>query len=172
MSIQSVIFYAFEVIAALSAVLILFTRNVFYGTLLLITCLLSIAGLYIFFNAEFLAVAQILIYAGGVLVLIIFGVMLTSKFSGKSLMVTNKHWVPGILVGTFFFGLLIKLFGDTSFHVDSTVQAESTSTSINQIGILLMSDYVLPFEVAGILLLVALIGSAVVVSSFNSIKKS
>jgi NADH:ubiquinone oxidoreductase subunit 6 (subunit J) len=171
MKAHSVIFYAFEVTAALSAILILFTRNVFYGTLLLITCLLSIAGLFILLNAEFLAVAQILIYAGGVLVLIIFGVMLTSKFAGKSLMVTNKHWLPGIFAGIFFFGLLTKLYGDTSFQVDSSVPPESTHTAINQIGILLMSDYVLPFEVAGIVLLVALIGSAVVVSSFNSIKK-
>ena len=172
MNVQSVIFYAFEVIAALSVILILFTRNVFYGTLLLITCLLSIAGLYIFLNAEFLAVAQILIYAGGVLVLIIFGVMLTSKFAGKSLMVANKHWLPGIFVGIFFFSLLTKFFGETPFHVDSSVPPESTYTSINQIGILLMSDYVLPFEVAGIVLLVALIGSAVVVSSFNITKKT
>lgn len=172
MNVQSVIFYAFEAIAALTAILILFTRNVFYGTLLLITCLLSIAGLFIFLNAEFLAVAQILIYAGGVLVLIIFGVMLTSRFSGKSLIVTNKHWIPGIFGGIFFLGILTKLFGDTSFHVDSSVPQESTYTSINRIGILLMSDYVLPFEIAGIMLLVALIGSAVVVSSFNLTKKT
>jgi NADH-quinone oxidoreductase subunit J len=171
MNVNTILFYGFEVLAALSAIAILFIRNVFYGTLLLIVSLLSIAGIYIFLNAEFIAVTQILIYAGGILVLIIFGVMLTSKFSGKPLVVKNKHWLPGVVVGTFFFTLLTKLFSETHFYENAQPHSESTYTPINQIGILVMSDYVLPFEVAGILLLVALIGAAVIASSFNSIKK-
>ncbi len=171
MNVNTILFYGFEVIAALSAIALLFMRNVFYGTLLLIVCLLSIAGVYIFLNAEFIAVTQILIYAGGILVLIIFGVMLTSKFSGKPLVVENKHWLPGIVVGFFFFALLAKLFSETHFYTSDQLSKESTYTPINQMGILLMSDYVLPFEVAGLLLLVALISAAVIASSFNSIKK-
>jgi NADH:ubiquinone oxidoreductase subunit 6 (subunit J) len=171
MNVNTILFYGFEVLAALSAITLLFIRNVFYGTLLLIVCLLSIAGVYIFLNAEFIAVTQILIYAGGILVLIIFGVMLTSKFSGKPLVVENKHWLPGIVVGFFFFALLSKLFSETHFYSNDQLQQESTFTPINKIGVLLMSDYVLPFEVAGLLLLVALISAAVIASSFNSIKK-
>lgn len=171
MNVTTLLFYEFEALAALSAIALLFMRNVFHGTLLLIVCLLSIAGVYIFLNAEFIAVTQILIYAGGILVLIIFGVMLTSKFSGKPLVVKNKHWLPGIVVGFFFFTLLAKLFSETKFYTNDQLQQESTFTPINQMGILLMSDYVLPFEVAGLLLLVALISAAVIASSFNSIKK-
>lgn len=171
MNVNTILFYGFEVLAAVSAIALLFIRNVFYGTLLLIVCLLSIAGVYIFLNAEFIAATQILIYAGGILVLIIFGVMLTSKFSGKPLVVENKHWLPGIVVGLFFFTLLAKLFSETKFYANDQLQQESTFTPINQMGILLMSDYVLPFEVAGLLLLVALVSAAVIASSFNSIKK-
>jgi NADH-quinone oxidoreductase subunit J len=171
MNVNAILFYGFEVLAALSAIALLFIRNVFYATLLLIVCLLSIAGIYIFLTAEFIAVTQILIYAGGILVLIIFGVMLTSKFSGKPLVVENKHWLPGIVVGTFFFTLLANLFSETHFYTNDQFQQESAFTHINQIGILLMSDYVLPFEVAGLLLLVALISAAVIASSFNSAKK-
>ena len=171
MNANILIFYGFQVMAALSAIALLFIRNVFYGTLLLIVCLLSLAGVYIFLNAEFIAVTQILIYAGGILVLIIFGVMLTSKFSGKPLVVENKHWLPGIVVGAFFFGLLTKLFPESHFYTNDQLLRESTYTPINQIGILLMSDYVLPFEVAGLLLLIALISAAVIASSFNSDKK-
>jgi len=172
MNLHDFVFYTFEILAAVTAVSILFIRNVFHGTLLLIVCLLSLAALYILLNAEFIAVTQILIYAGGILVLIIFGVMLTSKFSGKPLVVNDKHWLPGILVGVSFFILLIKLFSEADFYSNNVNQSETTYTSINQIGILLMSDYVLPFEIIGILLLIALIGAAVVASSFNSIKKS
>ena len=158
--------------AALAAASILFTQNVFYGALLLIVCLLSLGGIYIIAMAEFVAVTQILIYAGGILVLIIFGVMLTSKISGKPLMVQNQYQVRGLLVGLAFFTALCLLFSQSTYFIGSQFIDEKKYTAINQIGILLMSDYVLPFETAGILLLVALIGAAVVASSFSSIKKS
>ncbi len=172
MSLISFIFYTLEFLAALSAISILFTKNVFYGALLLIVCLLCVAGIYILANAEFIAVTQILIYVGGVLLLIIFGIMLTSKISGKPLVVKNQYWFAGALVGLSFVILLLKSFYETSFYNSNQVAKDSVYNSINQIGILMMTDYILPFEIAGILLLIALIGAAVVASSFNSIKKS
>jgi NADH:ubiquinone oxidoreductase subunit 6 (subunit J) len=171
MSIASVAFYGFEILAAFAAAGILFTRNVFYGALLLVVCLLSLAGIFILATAEFVAVTQILIYAGGVLVLIIFGVMLTSKFSGKPLVVQNQYRIRGPLVGLSFFSIMCLLFSQSQYFTNTAVKAEEGYTTMNQIGILLMSDYVLPFETAGILLLIALLGAAVVASSFNSIKK-
>jgi NADH:ubiquinone oxidoreductase subunit 6 (subunit J) len=172
MSILTFTFYAFELFAALSAVAILFVKNIFYGALLLIVCLLSLAGIYVISNAEFIAVTQILIYAGGVLVLIIFGVMLTTRISGKPLVVKSHNWFAGTLVGLSFLIVLIILFSDSGFYTNNPVAVEQRYTSINKIGILLMTDYMLPFEVAGILLLIALIGAAVVASSFNLTKKS
>lgn len=171
MSILSFTFYAFEILAAVSAVSILFVKNVFYGALLLIICLLCLAGIYVISHAEFVAVTQILIYAGGVLVLIIFGVMLTTRISGKPLVVKNHNWFAGSLVGLSFVLLLTKLFSETIFYSSNAISVEQHYTSINTIGILLMTDYMFPFEVAGILLLIALIGAAVVASSFNTSKK-
>ncbi|MFZ2906813.1 MAG: NADH-quinone oxidoreductase subunit J [Cyclobacteriaceae bacterium] len=170
MTAHTVIFYFLETLAAVSAIGILFTRNVFYGALMLITCLLAIAGIFIFLNAEFIAVTQILIYAGGIVVLIIFGVMLTSKISGKPLVVKNQNWLSGIAAGLFFFGLLLKLFSEATFATTNQT-VTSQYTFINHIGILLMTDYMFAFEVAGILLLIALIGAAVVASAFQSTKK-
>ena len=171
MKLMSVVFYLLEVLAALSALGILFTKNVFYAALMLIVSLLSVSGIFIFSNAEFIAVTQILIYAGGIVVLIIFGVMLTSKISGKPLIVKNQNWFAGILAGLFFFGLLIKLFSETTFISSNAIENQSKYNSINQIGILLMTDYVFVFEIAGVLLLVALIGAAVTASSFNTLNK-
>ena len=171
MSMTHLIFYLLEAIAAISAIGILFTRNVFYGAILLVTCLLSIAGIFVFANAEFIAVTQILIYAGGIVVLIIFGVMLTSKISGKSLIIKNQNWLTGSIVGLFFFVLLIKLFSETNFY-SSSPATPSNYNSINQIGILLMTTYSFAFELAGILLLIALIGASVISSFFYSSNKT
>jgi NADH:ubiquinone oxidoreductase subunit 6 (subunit J) len=171
MSVASIAFYGFCFLAALSAAGILFTKNVFYGALLLIVTLLSLAAIYILASAEFVAVTQILIYAGGVLVLIIFGVMLTSKISGKSLMIQDQYMFRGLFIGLTFFSILCVLISQTKFFINPSNAENTKYNSINQIGILLMSDYVLPFEIAGILLLIALIGAAVIASSFNTIKK-
>jgi len=166
----SLVFYSFEFLAALSALLILFTRNVLHGALLLIVCLLSLACIYILATAEFVAVTQILVYAGGVLVLVIFGVMLTSKISGKPLVVENQSGIKGPLVGVIVFASLCYLFSQSTYFSSQLGQTDPAN-SFNKIGILIMSDYVLPFETAGVLLLVALIGAAVVASTISIEKK-
>lgn len=171
MNFVSVILYTFEALAAISAIGILFTKNVFYGALLLIVCLLSMAGIYVILNAEFAAVTQILVYAGGIIVLIIFGVMLTSKISGKALTVKTQYWFGGMLAGLSFLLLLVKFFSEVDFYNSSPVARTSSYNSINHIGILFMTDYVLPFEITGVLLLVALLGAAVVASSATPTNK-
>jgi NADH:ubiquinone oxidoreductase subunit 6 (subunit J) len=163
MSIVNFMFYFFIALAALSAVGILFTKNVFYGALLLIVCLLSVAGIYVLMHAEFIAVTQILIYVGGILVVIIFGIMLTTKISGKPLAVGNKNWFAALIVGGFFFVLLAKLFTQTTLSI--TQQKTTIADAIQQIGVLLLSDFILPFEVAGILLLITLVGAAITASN-------
>lgn len=171
MSLLSIVFYGFEVLAALAAVGILFVKSVFHAALLLIVCLLSLAGIFVLSNAEFVAVTQILIYAGGVLVLIIFGIMLTSRMAGKPLMVKNQYVFASSLMALFFSTLLIKLFSEQKFFHSENLGTQGSVNPINRIGVSLMSDYVLPLEVAGILLLVALVGAAVTASSFNIYKK-
>jgi NADH:ubiquinone oxidoreductase subunit 6 (subunit J) len=166
MSIATFLFYFFEVAAAVSAIALLFIRNVFYGALLLIVCLLAIAGIYVLAFAEFLAVAQILIYAGGILVVIIFGIMLTSKISGKPLQVSHTNRFAGAIVGIFFFLLFVRNFA-TLVPPSIRSTPSPTENTYQSIGILLMSDYVLPFEIAGIVLLVTLVGSAVTASYIN-----
>jgi NADH:ubiquinone oxidoreductase subunit 6 (subunit J) len=171
-SLLSLLFYGFEILAALSAVGILFVRNAFHAALLLIVCLLSLAAIFIVANAEFIAVTQILVYAGGILVLMIFGIMLTSKIQGKPLHVNNQYVFAGSLVAAFFSFVLIMLFTNGNFYQQSGYAAQTPYNSINLIGITLMSDYVLPLEIAGLLLLIALLGAAVTASSFNTPKKS
>ena len=163
-------FYFFEVMAAASALCILFIRNVFYGALLLMVCLLSISGIYVLSFAEFVAVTQILVYVGGILVVIIFGIMLTTKLSGKPLQVHSNNWLAAVIAGSFFFGLLSNLFNVLSRTITQPAQHMSNKNTIQVIGRLLLNDFVLPFEIAGILLLMALIGAAVTASTIKEKK--
>lgn len=166
MNVLSLTLYGFEVLAGLSALGILFVKNVFHAALLLIVCLLALAGIFVLYNAEFIAVTQILIYAGGVLVLIIFGVMLTSRMAGRQMIVKNQYVFAASFISLFLAALLIMLFSEQKFYLPETTEI-SAGNSINQIGISLMSDYALAFEVSGILLLAALLGAAVTATSFN-----
>ena len=168
MNLTSILFYAFEALAALSSIALIFVRNVFHGALLLITCLLALAGIYVLAFAEFVAVTQILVYAGGILVVIIFGIMLTTKLSGKPLLVEHVYGFSGTLAGIGFFALLIFSIVNASFK--NLPPPPTRLTEIRTIGVGLMTDFALPFEVAGILLLVALIGAAIIASSTKSNK--
>jgi NADH:ubiquinone oxidoreductase subunit 6 (subunit J) len=165
MSIVAIMFYFFAAVATISGVGILLTKNVFKGTLMLLVCLLCVAGIYVLTFAEFIAVVQLLIYAGGILVVILFGIMLTSKISGQPLIVKNSKWGAGLIAGLSFLILLIYFFNQENFSEKTVTSDNGPYTPVNIIGIQLMSDAVLPFEVAGILLLISLIGAAVMASS-------
>lgn len=158
------LFYFFMLLAALSAGAILFSGNVFKSALLLLVCLLSIAALYVFSFAEFLAVTQILIYAGGVLVIIIFGIMLTTAISGRALSVGHTNIFSGAVAGISLFTVLVMYLPAMSPQKNSGLSPEN----IGVIGVKIFSAYSLPFEIAGLLLLVALVGAAVITSHLKS----
>lgn len=163
MNAVNIIFYLFIGLTALGAVGILLSKNVLKSALLLLISLLSISGLYVLSLAEFVAVTQILIYAGGILVIIIFGIMLTTRISGKSLVVENGHIFSGALAGISILVLLIRYLPSHSTHA-----VKGLAQDIRVIGLKIFSDYYLPFEVAGFLLLISLIGAVVVTSLSNT----
>lgn len=155
------LFYVFAGLAAASALVLLFVRNLFHGALLLLICLLSLAAIFVVAFAEFVAVAQILIYAGGILILIIFGIMLTTKIGGMSLRVESSKWFSGSLAGFSLFLALAYLIAE-NVTGERVGNGYDVANPINQFGIEWMTYYLLPFEIAGLLLLVSLIGAAVV----------
>ena len=162
MKIVEILFYFFIALAAGSALAILFSRNVFKSALSLLVTLLSVAGLYVLAYAEFVAVTQILVYAGGVLVVILFGIMLTSKLSGQALVVEHKHIFSGTVAAVGFFALLAG-------NIVTPPNANNLiPENIRDIGVAIFSEYTLPFEIAGILLLASLVGAAVVSSQLKS----
>ena len=142
------------------------TRNLLYAGFSLLITLLSIAGIYVMLFADFIAVTQLMVYVGGVLVLILFGIMLSSRVQDKSVLSenVNKVWGPLvaslILVGLSYTILKADLQNLPWLqNADTNVLGQQKST-VQQIGINLMTDFVVPFEVASLLLLIALIGAA------------
>ena len=118
--------------------------------------LLGVTGIYVFLWADFLAVVQVVVYVGGILILIIFGIMLTNKITSVNISNTSvQKSIGSIVLLVFIAGLGFMVYKTPWVSVANSEPAQTTET----IGRLLMIEYLLPFEVASLLLLGALIGA-------------
>ncbi|MFL5730634.1 MAG: NADH-quinone oxidoreductase subunit J [Cytophagaceae bacterium] len=164
MTFAELVFYGFAAMTILCAGAIVFIKNVLYCALCLLGSLLGVAALYVFSMADFLAIAQVMIYIGGILVLLIFGIMLSRRMAGDKFIVSgSRNLIAGFLAGGSFFGLLIWLLAKVDFAAlpwIAEADSQRTSSSIQTIGKNIMTDYSIPFEASGIILLVALIGAS------------
>lgn len=160
MNVEVYIFYALGGLTLLSALGILLTRNIIHAAFLLVVTFFAVAGIYVLANASFVGVTQLLIYVGGILILMIFGIMLTNKLNGKAVITDNHNQFAGILIGGVFFTLLSYIILDANFSSIEQGQVQM-SNIIKYIGINMMTTYLIPFEIAAVLLLIALIGAAV-----------
>lgn len=161
-------FYIFAFIAVAGAAGIVFARRLFHAALLLLVSFLGVASIYALSFAEWVAVTQILVYAGGIVVIIIFGIMLTARIPGRPTAVSNSKWFSGTVLGLVSMGFLITLFLREDFGTAKIPVADEHFTMINRFGIALMTDYLLPFEVAGLLLLITLVGAATIAAARNN----
>ena len=160
MQITIILFYVFGLLAAVCALFVAMTKNVIYAAFALVLCFIALAGVYVFLGAEFIGVTQILVYVGGVLVLIIFGVMLTNRIQGDQLKSVNGNKIIGLLISLGLFVLLFKGVLAANFASLEWINQDKTSQiGLKGFGQNLMTEYVLGFEMIGILLLVALIGA-------------
>ena len=158
---------AFGLIVAItlgSALMVVMTQQLLYSAIALLFTLFGIAGLYIFMWADFMAGVQIIVYIGGILVLLIFGIMLTNKISSVNISHTSLQKSVGAVIALGVLGLLIPMILNTSWYQLSSKEPSQTADSI---GRLLMMEYLLPFEVASLLLLGALIGAAMLSRNTN-----
>lgn len=157
MSIEEILFWFFGGVALLSALGIIISRNVIHGALLLVLSLLSLAAIFILFGAEFLAVVQILVYAGGIVVLMIFGIMLTKRQGAGDLKSSSQYLVPAILIGGLTLYLLLRVIRRLQLPNNDIPISQ---TQVQDIGIQLMTTNLVAFELIAYLLLVVLVGAA------------
>jgi NADH-quinone oxidoreductase subunit J len=152
---------AFWVLAALtivSALMVAVVRDLIHAVLFLILSFVGIAGLYVTLSADFVAVVQILIYAGAISVLLLFAIMLTPRSARDNAAVSYAAPIASVAISIFFVILFTVL--RTDWPKDADRGFESTA---REIGTALLDPYVLPFEIASVLLLVAMIGAITLV---------
>jgi NADH-quinone oxidoreductase subunit J len=157
---EAFVFWVFAILTVGSAAVVVLSRTLIYSAFALLFTFFGVAGLYVLLGADFLAAAQLLIYVGGILVLLLFGVMLTHKIYELDLKSGTSQFIPGLIVAVgLFFVVLVPTALGTQWATEPRPPAPTTSA----IGLLFMGQYLLPFEVASLLLLVALVGAAMIV---------
>ena len=180
MSAEAAVFYVLALVTVGSAAVVVLARSLIYSAFALLFTFFGVAGLYLLLGADFLAATQLLIYVGGILVLLLFGVMLTHKLYDLDLRSGTTQFLPGIIIGAGLFLVLSypgiprprlwpwswwPLAGRgllwTAPWTVGPGRAPAPTTAA--IGAEFMGRYILPFEAASVLLLVALMGAAMIV---------
>jgi NADH-quinone oxidoreductase subunit J len=164
MNVYDLIFYLFGTLTVLSALLVVTAKNIVHSAFYLLFTLFGVAGIYVLLGADFIAVVQLMVYVGGILILLIFGVMLTNRITNVDIRTGTIHIIPAIIGVGVLWGAVTAVMLKTDWIVNPKVIADPT---IAEIGRLLITDYVLIFELLGILLLIALIGAATIARREN-----
>ena len=157
MSIYDFIFYLFAAVTIVSGLMVVSSGNIVRSAYYLLSTLFGISGLYVLLGADFVAVTQIMVYIGGILILILFGVMLTSDITNIEIKKGKAAVLPAIIGVGVLLGSMTSILMRTNWK---TELSKIPSTTAYDLGKLLITDYVLIFELLGILLLIALIGAA------------
>ena len=153
------LFYITAFITILSAILVVLNRNAIYSVISLVVTFFSLAILFLFLEAYFLAVVEVIIYAGAILVLFLFVVMLLNVEKERAIpkLMQLQRGFSFLLITVFFLGITLLIVEGMNRIEQS--QEEGLVGSVSTIGEALFSRYLFPFEVASLLLLVALIGT-------------
>lgn len=174
MTLITLAFYAFGGLLLLGLLVMLLTRKVVYAGFALFITLIGNCALFILAGADFIGIAQLIIYVGGILVLLLFGVMLTNRNQLDSPRTALINLVPGALVAGGMLTLLVYTFGVDFGRSTATSLSSGETTGAEPLGILLLTKYLIPFEVASVFLLLALMGAGYIArkNNFRSSKAS
>jgi len=156
---QTLVFLLFSAITLGAGLAVVTSKNILHSAFYLILSFVGVAGLYVLLEAPFLAVVQILVYVGAIAVLIVFAIMLTRRLMSKDLIQQNAQWIWAGLGTLGLFAALAFIL----FQVEwPTAAASAPENQVNLLGEALVGPYLVPFEVASILLLIALVGSIII----------
>lgn len=162
-----IIFYFFACVTILSAGVVVFSRNIVYSAFALLFTFFGVAGIYVLLNADFLAITQLLIYVGGILVLLLFGVMLTTNTVSVDIKTKSLNTLPAVSVVAALAGLLAGMIWTSDWFMSKNMSELAAQTTSKEIGSALITTHLLPFEVASVVLLVAIVGAAMMARREN-----
>ena len=156
---QNIFFGILAAIVAISALRMVTTRNIVHAALYLVAVLAGLGALYVLLTAEFVATTQVLVYIGAVMVLFLFGIMLTKAPLGNVMEMTGRQWPVAAVVASLLGGVtlysLVDSFGSERLNTDGPIYR--TADVSDEV----FSTYIVPFEAVSVLLLAALIGAIV-----------
>ena len=161
----SVFFYLIAAVMVGAALVVATSRNVVRAALALIVVFAGVAAQFILLAAEFVAVTQVLVYIGAIMVLMLFGIMLTRARIGRDVDATNDHWWSGVITALLLVGVmayaLVDYYGGDKLPADreiNSIAGSNTAKGSDSI----FAQYLIPFEVVSVLLLAALVGAIVI----------
>jgi NADH:ubiquinone oxidoreductase subunit 6 (subunit J) len=157
MTLDQVTFFALAVLLVGSALAVVLSKNLFHSVLWLALALTGTAGIFLMLEAEFIAAVQILLYAGGVITMVVFAIVVTERLIGTHLSQTSRSVVRGLFVSSTFLVLMLDWLVRKPLPY---VHAEVTGDATKAIGSLVLTRFVLPFELLAVVLLVALVGAS------------
>ena len=163
MNTLEILFFALSAFAIISAIMVLISKNPIHSVLWLILVFFSISGHYILLNAQFLAIVNIIVYAGAIMVLFLFVIMLMNVKKDNE--PQKQLWVKliGVIAGGSFLTLLIALVKqNTSFQGRDVLLKDGNIGLIHPLGQALFTDYVVPFEISSVLFLSAMVGAVII----------
>jgi NADH-quinone oxidoreductase subunit J len=163
MNTLEILFFALSALAIISAVMVLISKNPIHSVLWLILVFFAISGHYILLNAQFLAIVNIIVYAGAIMVLFLFVMMLMNVKKDNE--PQKQLWVKltGVIAGGSFLTLLIALVKqNTSFQGRDVLLKDGNIGLIHPLGQALFTDYVVPFEISSVLFLSAMVGAVII----------
>lgn len=161
MSVTEILFYSLSALAIGSALLVILSKNPVHSVLWLIVTFVAISGHYILLNAQFLGIVNMIVYAGAIMVLFLFVIMLMNLSSHKEAKKNKWIQMAGVLSGGMLFLVLVASLKGAE---EATLIAETNTGNIGlleNLGKTLFTDYVVPFEIASILFLSAMVGAVV-----------
>jgi NADH-quinone oxidoreductase subunit J len=154
-------FYLLAGIMVIGGILVITRKNAVHSALALIVTLLAQAAIYLMLYAPFVAGVQIILYAGGIMVLFLFVIMLVSIERAAKERTFNKQWLVGLVAGLALGALFISVYEKGKVIFPGRMTAGQEGQNTQALGTMLYGQYMFPFEIASLLLLVAIIGAVV-----------
>ena len=157
MTLGTVAFWFLSVVLVWSALAVVLSKNLFHSVLWLALALTGTAGVFLLLDAEFLAAVQLLLYAGGIITIVVFAIVVTERLVGERISQTSRRLVPGAMTSILFVWLVVRALAARPLPLDAGPAPNALLTKA--MGELILTKYVLPFELLALLMLSALLGA-------------
>ncbi len=157
MTLDIAAFWGFAAVLVGAGLAVVLSRNLFHSVLWLALALVATAGVFLTLDAEFLAAVQVLLYAGGVVTVVVFAIVVTERLVGERLSHTSRRVVAGGVVSAALLALLVRAVSLARFDMP---KPPLTADLTRQIGVSLLTRFALPFELLAVLLLVGLLAAS------------